>query len=131
MWTFYFATVLDDWANRNHLNILFLFFEDMKKVSIDLLYFKNNLSCFKFEPMINYGDQIWIHQRRAFFHPQRTNGRLEESLQSGSEPTHRRVDCKEFRGNRLEICHRTRPIKLTTRPDESKVKNDKDNPNIV
>jgi hypothetical protein len=39
MWTFYFATVLDDWANRNHLNILFLFFEDMKKVSIDLLYF--------------------------------------------------------------------------------------------
>lgn len=55
MWTFYFATVLDDWANRNHLNILFLFFEDMKKVSIDLLYFKNNLSCFKFEPYLIQG----------------------------------------------------------------------------
>ena len=27
MWTPYFVTVLDDWANRNHLNILFLFFE--------------------------------------------------------------------------------------------------------
>ena len=33
MWTPYFATVLDAWANRNHPNMLFLFFEDMKKVS--------------------------------------------------------------------------------------------------
>ncbi|EFX82193.1 hypothetical protein DAPPUDRAFT_195649 [Daphnia pulex] len=31
MWTPYFDTVLDAWANRNHPNMLFLFFEDMKK----------------------------------------------------------------------------------------------------
>uniref|UniRef100_A0A0P5S7S9 Sulfotransferase sult n=1 Tax=Daphnia magna TaxID=35525 RepID=A0A0P5S7S9_9CRUS len=31
MWTPYFSSVLDAWANRHHPNMLFLFFEDMKK----------------------------------------------------------------------------------------------------
>ena len=32
VWTPYFPTVLDAWANKNHPNMLFLFYEDMKKV---------------------------------------------------------------------------------------------------
>jgi hypothetical protein len=39
MWTPYFATVLDAWANRNHPNMLFLFFEDMKKVAHQFIEF--------------------------------------------------------------------------------------------
>ena len=31
-WTPYFSTVLDAWAKRDHPNLLYLFYEDMKKV---------------------------------------------------------------------------------------------------
>jgi hypothetical protein len=34
VWTPYFPTVLDAWANKNHPNMLFLFYEDMKKVKL-------------------------------------------------------------------------------------------------
>ena len=33
VWTPYFPTVLDAWANKNHPNMLFIFYEDMKKVN--------------------------------------------------------------------------------------------------
>jgi hypothetical protein len=32
VWTPYFPTVLDAWAIKDHPNMLFLFYEDMKKV---------------------------------------------------------------------------------------------------
>ena len=33
-WSPYFATVLEAWAQKSHPNMLFLFYEDMKKVII-------------------------------------------------------------------------------------------------
>ena len=32
LWTPYFPTVLEAWAKRDHPNMLYLFYEDMKKV---------------------------------------------------------------------------------------------------
>ena len=32
LWTPYFPTVLEAWAKRDHSNLLYLFYEDMKKV---------------------------------------------------------------------------------------------------
>lgn len=34
-WTPYFPTVLEAWAKRDHPNLLYLFYEDMKKVKIN------------------------------------------------------------------------------------------------
>ena len=33
IWTPYFDTVLDAWSKKDHPNMLFLWYEDMKKVS--------------------------------------------------------------------------------------------------
>ena len=38
----YFAHVLEGWSHRNHPNMLFLFYEELKKVEIVLVISLNN-----------------------------------------------------------------------------------------